>query len=159
MGQVQHILTMANLILKLYPPPYSTCVLGLWVSFHFELWEGWSNCEWGVFGGPGGWPPGGDCKGQRNFFTHFRQKLLNTHTKLLRKTWLGTEKNAFENERTKQTNKQTKQKQKQKQNKKTKQKNKQKTNNNNKQTNKQTKKTLMTTLSAHQKSYAPLSAH
>ena len=54
-------------------------------------------CERGVCRGPGVWPSWWGLLRDsaslqiHNFITHFCQKLLNTHTKLFRKTWLGTE--------------------------------------------------------------------
>ena len=72
------------------PPPLRTptfVCMGDFFGRHsiFELWEGQS-----VSKGPGGWPPGGGCKGAvppclrkfcicehkiRNFITHFRPKI------------------------------------------------------------------------------------
>ena len=77
------------------PPPHPLCTL---TNICMGIISFWRQSVSEVF--VWDWPPGGGCKGTaspclrkfciwwaeiRNFITHFRQKLLNTHTKLLRK--------------------------------------------------------------------------
>ena len=77
------------------PTPFAHAYSHAWASFNFELWEGQSVNELFAEVQEAG-PLAGVVRGQRllpkkilhlvgNFITHFRQKLINTHTKLVRK--------------------------------------------------------------------------